>query len=51
MIEKLKEPTDDQREIISAHRLRPDAWLVAFQGGGTLEVVNRRRRIRRVLTM
>ena len=44
-----REPTTENKKLIKSKGLRPDMWLVIWEGKDVLEVISKRTRRRRVL--
>lgn len=42
-------PTRAQKEIMSAHKLRPENWMVVYESKETLEIVSKRTSMRKTL--
>lgn len=42
-------PTRTQKVIISAHKLRPENWMVVYENKDTLEVISKKTSMRKVL--
>ena len=42
-------PTRAQKVIISAHKLRPENWMVVYESKDTLEVIGKKTSMRKVL--
>ena len=45
----MTEPTEEQKQFMIKHRLRPDTWLVYEETEKELVIISKRRTMRRVL--